>query len=263
MPPRYRSTLIAASLLSRRNACGMLREGTRLDLLPDGAGGPPRFKIKAAEQESRRSLIGGLLNRRYAWRGYQSVSLAAAPTVDRFTLVALDRQQPLGTITVGFDMGRPLGADDAFRDELDALRDQGARLCEFTKLAVDPATATKRVLAALFHVAHIVAHRVRGFDRLVIEVNPRHQRYYERMLGMTQLGPQRINRSVNAPAILLTTPFAHIDDQIRIYGGQPERSTEVRTLYPFAFTAAQEDKVIQRLQTLSGQQSLVGGDTTV
>ena len=136
------------------------------------------------------------------------------------------------------------------------------KLCEFTKLAVDPTTATKRVLAALFHVAYIVAHRVRGFDQLVIEVNPRHQRYYERMLGMTQLGPERMNRAVNAPAILLTTPFDHIREQIAIYGGQPERTSEVRTLYPFAFSADQEADVVRRLENMSDRQTFVG-DTTI
>lgn len=258
MADDYRSTLIAASLLTRRKAKSMLVEGTRLDLLPDGPEGPQRFKIKAAEQESRRSLIGGLLRSRYAWRGYQSVSLAASQTVDRFTLVALDDETPLGTITVVFDMGKALGADDAFRTELNQMRAEGARLCEFTKLAVDPTTATKRVLAALFHVAYIVAHRVRGYTHLVIEVNPRHQRYYERMLGMSQLGPERMNRGVNAPAILLTTPFSHIREQVAIYGGQPERTSEVRTLYPFAFSAEQEANVVQRLQDMSNRQTFVG-----
>lgn len=262
MADDYRSTLIAASLLTRRKAKGMLIEGTRLDLLPDGPAGQQRFKIKAAEQESRRSLIGGLLRSRYAWRGYQSVSLAASQSVDRFTLVALDDETPLGTITVAFDLGKSLGADDAFRTELNQLRGEGTRLCEFTKLAVDPTTATKRVLAALFHVAYIVAHRVRGFDRLVIEVNPRHQRYYERMLGLEQLGPERLNRAVNAPAILLTTAFSQIREQIAIYGGQPERSSEVRTLFPFAFSTDEEANVVRRLNDMSNRQT-IDGDSTI
>ena len=98
MADDYPSTLIAASLLTRRKAKGMLVEGTRLDLLPDGADGPPRFKIKAAEQESRRSLIGGLLRSRYAWRGYQSVSLAASPPLSaNTTRPALMRALPCAT----------------------------------------------------------------------------------------------------------------------------------------------------------------------
>ena len=49
----------------------------------------------------------------------------------------------------------------------------------------------QRVLAALFHVAYIVAHRIRGYDTLVMEVNPRHVRYYERMLGARAIGEPR------------------------------------------------------------------------
>lgn len=248
MSEDYKSTLIAASLLPRREPTGQLVEGTRLDLLPDGPDGPPRFKIKAADSTSRRSLIGGLLSTRYAWRGYRSVALAAEQSLDRFTLVALDDEAPLGTITVAFDVGKALGADDAFRAELDVLRQQGERLCEFTKLAVDPTTATKRVLAALFHVAYIVAHRVREFDRLVIEVNPRHQRYYERMLGLTSLGSARLNRTVKAPAVLLTITFAEIREQIDRLGGHPEQAATVRTLFPFAFSPAEEQAIIARLR---------------
>jgi len=243
-----RSTLIAASLLLRRRTASMLVEGARLDLLPDGPSGPRKFKIKAADSSSRRGLIEGLLRDRYAWRGYQSVALAAEQTVDRFTLAAIDNESPIGTITVALDVGRPLGADDAFDEEMTALRAQGRRICEFTKLAIDPTTATKRVLAALFHVAYIVAHRLRGYDTLVIEVNPRHVRYYERMLGCHILGPERMNRAVKAPAVLLTCEFEEIRRQIGEFGGQPERAATERTLYPFAFSLSEEASIISRMR---------------
>lgn len=35
---------------------------------------------------------------------------------------------------------------------------------------------------------HIIAHRLNAFDDLLIEVNPRHVRYYERMLGLLSRG---------------------------------------------------------------------------
>jgi hypothetical protein len=248
-----RSTLIAASLLLRRRTTSMLVEGTQLDLLPDGPSGPRRFKIKAADSRSRRGLIQGLLRDRYGWRGYQSVALAAEQTIDRFTLAAIDDGAPIGTITVALDVGRPLGADDAFGAEMAALREQGRRLCEFTKLAIDPTTATKRVLAALFHVAYIVAHRMRGYDTLIVEVNPRHVRYYERMLGCRVIGEERINRAVNAPAVLLSADFADIRAGIGEYGGQPERAADVRTLYPFAFSLREEAGIIARMQAVQDQ----------
>jgi len=124
-----RSTLIAASLLLRRRTASMLVEGARLDLLPEGPSGPRKFKIKAADSTSRRGLIEGLLRDRYAWRGYQSVALAAGQSVDRFTLAAIDNDAPIGTITVALDVGRPLGADDAFGAELRSLRSTGKRIC--------------------------------------------------------------------------------------------------------------------------------------
>jgi hypothetical protein len=244
-----RSTLIAASLLLRRRTASMLVEGARLDLLPEGPSGPRKFKIKAADSSSRRGLIEGLLRDRYAWRGYQSVALAAQQTVDRFTLAAIDNDAPIGTITVALDTGmRPLSADEAFGDELSALRAQGKRLCEFTKLAIDPTTATKRVLAALFHVAYIVAHRMRGYDTLVIEVNPRHVRYYERVLGLCVSGPERLNRTVKAPAVLMSRDFAYIREQIGEYGGQPERAATERTLYPIFFSLSEEASIIARMK---------------
>ena len=243
-----RSTLIAASLMLRRRTASLLIEGARLDLLPDGPSGPRRFKIKAADSSSRRGLIEGLLRDRYAWRGYQSVSLAAEQTVDRFTLAAIDNDTPIGTITVALDVGRPLGADAAFGAELAALRAKGRRLCEFTKLAIDPTTATKRVLAALFHVAYIVAHRLRGYDTLIIEVNPRHVRYYERMLGCRIIGAERMNAGVKAPAVLLSCDFADIREQIGEFGGQPARAATERTLYPFAFSLSEEASIIARMK---------------
>jgi hypothetical protein len=103
------------------------------------------------------------------------------------------------------------------------------------------------VIAALFHVAYIIAHRLRGYDVLVMEVNPRHVRYYERMLGARVLGEQRLNRKVNAPAVLLTIDFQYIMEQIGEFGGQEERSGEVRTLYPLAFSLTEEAGMIARL----------------
>lgn len=242
------STLFAASVDWRRKAGSMLVLDPPIDLLPDGAPGPRRFKIKAADVESRRGLVSTLLKSRYLWRGYQTMGLSKDQPAQRFTLAAIENGHTIGTITVAFDGPQKLGADDVFGAEVNALRRDGRRLCEFTKLAIDPTVGTKRVLAALFHVAYIVAHRMRGHDTLLIEVNPRHVRYYERMLGCRVLGDVRINRSVNAPAVLLTVDFAYIMEQIGRFGGNPELATEERSLYPFAFTLSEEASIIARLR---------------
>ncbi len=225
----------------------MLVSDPRIDLLPDGAAGPRRFKIKAADSEERRGMVNGLLKSRYGWRGYRDVTLPTDNAVHKFTLSAVEDEAIIGTITVSFDGPKRLSADDAFAPEVTALRSQGRRICEFTKLAVDPTVGTKRVLAALFHVAYIVAHRIRGFDTLLIEVNPRHVRYYERMLGFKVLTGERLNTSVNAPAVLLSADFSFIVSQIGEFGGQPERAATERSLYPMFFSMREEAGIISRM----------------
>jgi hypothetical protein len=242
------STLFAASVQWRRKAGSMLVLDPPIDLLPDGASGPRRFKIKAADSESKRNLVSALLKKRYAWRGYRVGGLAPAKIEHRFTLAAIERDQTIGTITVAFDGPEKLASDNSFPGEVQALRDQGLQLCEFTKLAIDPTVGTKRVLAALFHVGYIIAHRVRGANVLLIEVNPRHQRYYERMLGLRVTGSVRMNRSVNAPAVLLSADFTYIAQQIGDFGGKPELSETERSLYPFAFSLVEEEGILGRLQ---------------
>jgi hypothetical protein len=243
------STLIAASLLTRRKTRSQLVEDPRIDLLPEGAPGPRRFKIKAADTASRRTLASRLIESRYGWRGYKASGVPTDEAVHRFTLVAVEYDLTIGTLTVSMDSPEGLAGDDAFGTELKALREQGRNLCEFTKLAIDPTIGSKRVLAALFHVAYIVAHRLRGYDTLVIEVNPRHVRYYERMLGLQVMGSERMNRRVRAPAVLLGCDFSHIMAQIGEFGGQPERAETERSLYPLAFSLSEEAAIMARLKS--------------
>lgn len=242
------STIFAASVMWRGSSGHMLVQDPRIDLLPDGPAGPRRFKVKTADSQERRGRVNNLLKDRYGWRGYQQVSLPTDPTVNRFTLTAVEDDVVIGTITVAFDHPGRLGADEAFAPEVAKLRTEGRRICEFTKLAIDPVVGTKRVLATLFHVAYIVAHRIRGFDMLIIEVNPRHVRYYERMLGLQILAGERINKSVNAPAVLLGAEFAYIMAQIGEFGGKPETAARERSLYPFALSLREEAAVLSRMQ---------------
>lgn len=207
------------------------------------------FRIRSADSYVHRSAANELLQERYAWRGYHAVSLPTDQTSNRITLTAVEHEETIGTITVALDDEAGLGAEDAFAEELAALRADGLRICEFTKLAVDPVLGSQRVLAALFHVAYIVAHRIRGYDALVMEVNPRHVRFYQRMLGARVIGEQRLNRSVNAPAVLLSIDFTYIREQIETFGGKSDGAGEERSLYPHAFSPREEEGIIGRLMT--------------
>jgi len=113
---------------------------------------------------------------------------------------------------------------------------------------MDNLVHSRRVLASLFHVAYIYAHRIRGVDQLMIEVNPRHVRYYERMLGFKVSGPQRLNRRVSAPAVLMSLDFRHAHEQINRLGGKPELADMNRSLYPLFFSVPEEAGIVGRLR---------------
>ena len=210
------------------------------------------FKIRSADSEGQRSLASILINRMYATRGYHTAPLPGRPPPTRITLLACEDDAVIGTITVGFDSPAGLHVDDPFGCETRRLRQAGRRMCEFTTLAMDSVVRSKRVLASLFHVAYIFAHRMMGFDSLLIEVNPRHVRYYERMLGFRVIGSQRMNRRVNAPAVLLCLDFSHAQDQIEKLGGQPELALHDRSLYPYFFSVEDEAGIVGRLKRAEG-----------
>lgn len=250
------STLIAAPLEVRGRKV-MLVQDPAIEMLPDGEQPLRQFKIKTAASIVRRNSASLLLKARYGWRGYQTSALPTDPEVNRITLTALTENVIIGTISVGFDGVEGMACDATFADVITRLRGEGRKLCEFTKLAVDPLAGTKRVLAALFHVAYIVSNRMRGFEMLVMEVNPRHVRYYERMLGASVLAGERINKSVDAPAVLLGIDFAFIRDQIGRFAGHPELVSSERSLYPLAFSLREEAAIISKLLETSNRQTTV------
>ena len=208
---------------------------------------PHGFKIRPADSWGERSSASLLINRLYSGRGYKCTSLAEEASPNQVTLVATDHESVVGTVTVGFDSDEGLLVDELFPDQVNALRDSGRNLCEFTKLAMDGIVRSQRVLAALFHVAFIHAHLIRGCDSLLIEVNPRHTRYYEAKLGFKVLGPKRLNLRVNAPAVLLALDLWHAHEQIVRFGGHPELSATEKSLYPFGFSASEEAGIVGRL----------------
>ncbi len=216
---------------------------------PRAAGQVRPFKIKRADQADHRQSANKLIDERYAWRGYRNTSLPEAQSTDRITLSATQADVILGTITVGLDGQEGLHAENTFSDEISQLRARSLKLCEFTKLAVDTAAKGSRwVLASLFHVAYVLAHRVKGCDTLVIETNPRHQAYYKRMLGFERLAGERMHPRVGAPAVLLGLPLSYARQQIDKFGGRPDAIAQERSLYPCFFNAEEEAAIFRQLK---------------
>jgi len=232
-PLRFRSLTVTAADLSVLEA-------------PEGFHGG--FKIRVAKLGGRRREAGKLVEKRYAGRGYTIPGFEPDPQISTF--IAYDEGQLVGTVSVRLDSEKGLSADELYRSEIDALRSAGARICEFTRLAVDKTAASKPVLAGLFHTAYLYASVIRGFTHAVIEVNPRHVLFYGRALCFDPIGEERMNRRVNAPAALLCAPFATIADGIARYAGKPDVPGATRSLFLYGFPPEDEPGVLRRLREL-------------
>ena len=204
------------------------------------------FQIRLADTDHGRSSASMLINKMYGWRGYGDAhEIKGGP--DRITLTATDKQYLIGTVTLGIDSDNGLLADETFKSAIDVFRARGSKACELTKLAIDPSGASKLALASLFHILFIYARRLNGCTDVFIEVNPRHRRFYESMLGFVRLGEDRNNPRVNAPASLLWISLDNVERQIIEHGGTSEHAERNRSLYPFFFSRAEEDGIYGRL----------------
>jgi hypothetical protein len=203
------------------------------------------FKVRVAKKDNHRGAASFLISKMYSWRGYKSAPLREHP--NRLTLVASEPNRHIGTISIGFDSPIGLLVDDLYKDEVDLLRNRGAKLCETIRLAVDRGARSKRVLGALFHIVVVYAYRVRRATDMVIEVNPRHVKFYEEMFDFTQLGPERLNPRVNAPAVLLGVSLKEFHGEIRAFGGRHPQTKTAKSLYPYFFPPAEEEYMVRRL----------------
>jgi hypothetical protein len=212
------------------------------------------FGIRLTDTAEGRNSASMLINKMYAWRGYAGTH-HFSDDPNRITLTATDKGEVVGTLTLGIDSEIGLMADQVFKEDLDVHRRNGARLCEFTKLAFDPAVRSKTALANLFHLAVIYARDLHQCTDIVIEVNPRHRRFYEYMLGFQREGEMRVNPRVNAPAQLMRINLEFVTEQIRKHGGTFSTVSNERSFYPYFFSPREEQGIIHRLLSIDEQQA--------
>lgn len=217
--------------------------------ITDAAAIESAFKIRVGHLARVRGDARVLVERRYAGRGYQIPVVKQDPNL--MTFLAYDEGHIVGTVSVRLDTeDRPVSAHDLYPGEVEKLRDEGWKICEFTQLAVDTAIANKPVLATLFHTAYLYAAVVRGYTYAVIEVNPRHVSFYAKALRFMPLGPERTNKRVNAPAVLLGVPFAAISEGVETHAGKPPSVETKGSLFRFGFRSHEQDGVLNRLRKL-------------
>jgi hypothetical protein len=208
-------------------------------------GGRQEFKVRLATTDDCRKSASLLIEKMYSWRGYETDALGQDP--NKITLVAYQDDKVVGTLTLGLDSPQGMVVDELYKREADILRAEGRNPCDITRLAVDQDIKSKSVLAALFHLSFIYGHNIHQATDFLIEVNPRHVLFYERMLGFKPFGEERICPRVNAPAVLLRLDLNYADEQIKRYGGTGVAVPGVKSIYPYFFSREDELGITQRL----------------
>lgn len=218
-------------------------------LQPQVAASQRLFKIRLVDNQGHREAAGLLVRRRYAWRGYR-VGSGDRIQPNRITFSACDSDEVVATISVGLDSVVGLFVDELYGDEVDAVRANNRKVCEFTKLAIEASVHSRPVLAALFHIAYIHARRINRCADLFVEVNPRHVAFYKQMLGFSDCGPERLDPRVGACAVLLRLDLGFAESEIAELGGHLELARTRRSLYPYFFARNEENQIERRLRAV-------------
>ena len=135
-----------------------------------------------------------------------SLRVAGAATAVSFIvapLAAWRYDEVDATLTLRRDSPNGLLADAHYADVLEGLRRPERVVCEVSRLAVDPDFSSRDLLSNLFSAALDYGREHYSASDAVMEVNPRHVRYYQRCLGFRQHGEVRQCLRVDAPAVLL------------------------------------------------------------
>jgi hypothetical protein len=175
-----------------------------------------QYTIRQVSSSVQFDKVSALVQRMYGCRGYRVDNDSCySGNTSHLVLEASDNSgKVIGTLTLNLDSEEGLLAEELYTGEIRHFRTQGKKICELSRLAMDPAHSSKEMLASLFHFAYIHGRLLNRVTDLFVEVNPRHTGFYKRILGFKQIGEVRVCRRVEAPAVLLHLDLEHVDRNI-------------------------------------------------
>jgi hypothetical protein len=168
-----------------------------------------RIEVKIASTKSEWEQAFQLAASNYQARGYETPGgnrLRFTPyhaLPDTLTLIAKHESQVVATFSIVMDntlLGLPM--EDIYADEIASLRRRGRRMFEATTLA-DTGLKPREFLQVFLTLIKLSMqyHTRNNGDTYVIAVNPRHKKFYTKIIGFVPLGPLRSYAAVqDAPA---------------------------------------------------------------
>lgn len=161
-----------------------------------------------------------LVCRRYAWRGYKTTETedfeTPQPEGMPLVLVAERRGHLSGTLTVRADSQHGILAENSYAAEINAMRASGRRLGELVKLAVENGADWKATMDALVQAAYVITRKFYALTDVLIEVNPRHVKFYERVFGFVVAAAERVCSRVGAPSVLMRLDLEHFGRKLEL-----------------------------------------------
>jgi ribosomal protein S18 acetylase RimI-like enzyme len=125
-------------------------------------------------------------------------------TAETATFIAKEGSRVVAVLSVVEDTGDlGLPSDCVFKPELDALRDAGRRLCEFTNQAVAEDYRKSAIPTELMRCATAFS-LTKGFDEAIAAVSPSHGGFYD-LLGFRHIGSQRsYSETIDDPVVAVS-----------------------------------------------------------
>jgi hypothetical protein len=159
-------------------------------------------------------------------------------------------KEVIGTLTIIPDSPSKLPSDMVFGSELDELRNKNLKLFEFSRLAIRNDMKNQfDLLASLINYGGLYANYFLKSDMGIIEVNPHHSGFYEKLLLSKRLTEVRPSPFVaDAPAILLSLPLKEMmenTEKARDLKAHPELK---KTYFPNFFRDHSIEKIIAYIQ---------------
>jgi hypothetical protein len=258
---RGSQTVMGATLLHLDNRRrGIEPDGLHTFQLPKNVDGSieKTITVRLADCDGERNTANMLINRKYSRRGYgANHKVSTAPNCVTFT--ASSRNSVVGTLSLTVDTEDGLACDKTFKEELDAFRAvPGVRLCELTRFAFDTSKPSLHLLASLFHIIFIYGTHHFDCTDLLIEVNPRHRRFYQAMLGFRTVGEPKTNEAVGAPSYLMVLKVSEIRRMIDDAANNGTASPH--SLYPYFFSKKEEIGIYNRLASAAAEPAPLNAD---
>lgn len=171
---------------------------------------PPGLVVRRVTSLDEKLATDLLVRRMYSWRGYLAEPAQhSLHDPNRFTIAAWQGDELAATLTLSCDDSNEMLCESLYKNEIAVLRRRNLRICEYSRLATDPEYSPPELLEKIIRTAYSISRSYFAASDAVVEVNPRHCRYYERQWGFTRIGPLRVCPRVDAPAVLLHRSLQH------------------------------------------------------